>query len=51
MFNLMTVVDFPRNLNIAGMLCLSAILAYASEIVLLRAFRGEVGPCACYGMS
>lgn len=48
MFNLMTVVDFLRNLSINGVLCLSA---YVAEIVLLRAFGGEVGPCACYGMS
>lgn len=51
MFNLMTVVDFLRNLNTTGILCLSALFACVCEIVSLRAFRGEVGPCACYGMS
>lgn len=51
MFNLAAVVDFLRVAVVMGVLCLSGGYACASEIVFLYAFRGEVNPCACCGMS
>lgn len=47
----MSNIVFQINLRTIGVLCLSALFACVCEIVSLRAFKGEVGSCACYGMS
>lgn len=51
MFNL-SIVDFLRNRTRAiGIFCLSALVAFVSALVSADVCKGEVGPCACYGMS
>lgn len=47
MFNNMTDSTNPNT----GIPCLSVILECICVSASARAFKGEVGQCACYGMS
>jgi len=47
MFNNVNSTNNPNT----GILCLSVILECVCESASACAFKGEVGPCACYGMS